>query len=87
VVEMGGNGLAETVFSGAQKIVNVFEQEGRENAARCVFEGWCGIRWDEGPLRAAEWEGSLLGSANTNVEADVEVDVTGFDGLDSGFLV
>jgi hypothetical protein len=52
-----------------------------------VFEGWCGIRWDEGPLRAAEWEGSLLGSANTNVEADVEVDVTGFDGLDSGFLV
>ncbi|KAF1957807.1 hypothetical protein CC80DRAFT_442739 [Byssothecium circinans] len=34
--------------------------EGRERAARKVFEGWDGVYWDDGPKRAEEWRFSEM---------------------------
>ncbi|KAI1576177.1 RTA1 like protein [Pyrenophora tritici-repentis] len=55
-VRMGDHELAEKAFKGAQVIVDTFEREGRDEAAKSVFEGWNGVDWEEGPKRAAEWE-------------------------------
>ncbi|RMZ71212.1 rta1 domain-containing [Pyrenophora seminiperda CCB06] len=51
----GNHELAERVFTGAQSIVDIFERDGREAAAKSIFEGWHGVDWEEGPGRAAEW--------------------------------
>jgi hypothetical protein len=90
IEKQGDGGLVKRVFRGAKKIVDIFEREGRESAARSVFEGWCGVRWEEGPLRAKEWEVGVsldLGNADVDLDVDVNVDVTGFDFLKPGFLV
>ncbi|EFQ93061.1 hypothetical protein PTT_09673 [Pyrenophora teres f. teres 0-1] len=55
-VGMGNHELARKAFTGAQVIVDVFEREGSDEAAKSVFEGWHGVDWEEGPGRAAEWE-------------------------------
>lgn len=42
-------------MEGAYRIVSTYERVGREAAARSVFEGWDGVRWDEGPTKEEEW--------------------------------
>lgn len=77
-IATGNHELAERVFTGAQTIVDVFEREGREEAARSVFEGWYGVNWDEGPGRAAEWElGQLMDLDDFSM--DMVMDVTDSD--------
>ena len=61
VVGTGNRELVAKAFTGAQVVVDLFEREGRDEAAKSVFEGWHGVNWEEGPGRAAEWEiGQLM---------------------------
>lgn len=63
-------GIVEEVLRGAERILDVFERQGREVAAKSVFEEWEGVRWEEGPRKAEEWElgqlihlGDIVGAA------------------------
>jgi hypothetical protein len=60
VVRQGDDELAKTAFEGSERIVQLFGVEGREAAAKSVFEGWPGIEWEDGPQRAEEWERGLM---------------------------
>jgi hypothetical protein len=60
VVREGEDELAKRAFEGSERIVQLFEVEGREAAARSVFENWPGVDWGEGPQRAKEWEMGLI---------------------------
>lgn len=42
-------------MEGAYKVQRVVERLGREAGGRCVFEGWEGVIWEEGPLREEAW--------------------------------
>jgi hypothetical protein len=81
VIDGGDNEIAKRVLGGARNVVDIFEERGREEAARSVFEGWCGVRWEEGPLRAKEWESAEA------LDVDVDMDIPGFDSFQSGFMV
>lgn len=54
-----GSGKIIKVLDGAERIVDVHQREGRERAAKSVFDGWEGVNWDEGPTKAKEWEEGL----------------------------
>ena len=60
-------------LDGAAKLVRLFEDEGREQAAASIFEEWEGVNWEDGPRKAEEWELGLL--------ADLS-DQLNFEGLD-----
>jgi hypothetical protein len=60
VVRQGDNELAKKALEGSERIVRLFETQGREAAAKSVFENWSGINWGEGPQRAEEWEYELM---------------------------
>jgi hypothetical protein len=60
VVRQGDNELAKKAFEGSERIMRLFETQGREAAAKSVFENWSGINWGEGPQRAEEWEYELM---------------------------
>ncbi|XP_014553166.1 hypothetical protein COCVIDRAFT_108506 [Bipolaris victoriae FI3] len=59
-VERGDDEVAKVAVRGAERIVQVFESEGREEAAKSVFEGWRGVRWEVGPMDLAAWETAQL---------------------------
>lgn len=59
-VERGDDEVAKVAVRGAERIVQVFESEGREDAAKSVFEGWRGVRWEVGPMDLAAWETAQL---------------------------
>ncbi|EMD65083.1 hypothetical protein COCSADRAFT_116463 [Bipolaris sorokiniana ND90Pr] len=59
-VERGDDEMAKTAVRGAERIVQVFESEGNEEAAKSVFEGWRGMRWEVGPMDLAAWETARL---------------------------
>ena len=42
-------------MEGAYRIAREGDRRGREVAARCVFEGWEGVNWEEGPSKEQEW--------------------------------
>lgn len=56
VVRSKDNDVAKVAIKGAEKIVETSEREGKEEAAKGLFEGWSGVCWDEGPDKAEAWE-------------------------------
>ena len=60
-------------LEGPERIVDVLMVAGIEKAAESVFEGWEGVRWDDGPRRAEEWEMGAL------VDLSDEIDFGGLD--------
>lgn len=63
-------------FNTAARLVAVFETQGREEAAKAVFNGWASISWEEGLAKAKEWESSLM------VELDVDLNESTLSDLD-----
>jgi len=59
-VQCGDDEVAKMAARGAESIVQVFESEGGEEAAKSVFEGWRGVRWEVGPMDFAAWEAACL---------------------------
>ncbi|EUC49930.1 hypothetical protein COCMIDRAFT_83310 [Bipolaris oryzae ATCC 44560] len=59
-VERGNDDVAKMAVIDAERIVQVFESEGNEEAAKSVFEGWGGVRWEVGPVDLAAWEAACL---------------------------
>lgn len=82
----GDDGFVEGIFGGAQRIVDVFEREGREAAARSVFEAWAGVSWEEGPGRAQEWEFELLMDLG-DLDLHLDLDAVGLDVQELGISV
>ncbi len=78
------NGFVEGVLGGAQRIVDVLGREGREAAAKSVFEAWHGVSWEEGPGRAQAWEfGPLMDLGDLGDLGDLVVHLDmGAAGLD-----
>lgn len=66
-----GGILLDKATEEAERIVEVCEREGRDRAARRLFEQWEGVDWDEGQTRAEQWEASLF--EDLNFEGDLEV--------------
>jgi hypothetical protein len=82
----GDDGFVEGVFGGAQRIVDVFESEGKEAAARSVFEAWAGVSWEEGPGKAQEWEFGLLMDLG-DLDLRLDLDDIGLDVQELGISV
>ncbi|EMD87871.1 hypothetical protein COCC4DRAFT_143370 [Bipolaris maydis ATCC 48331] len=59
-VQRGDDEVAKMTVCGAERIVQVFESEGGEEAAKSVFDGWRGVRWEVGPMDLAAWETAQL---------------------------
>ncbi|KAF2126541.1 hypothetical protein P153DRAFT_263401, partial [Dothidotthia symphoricarpi CBS 119687] len=59
-VRREGEELLSEAIEGAERIVEIFDREGREKAAETVFGGWEGVDWNEGPVRADEWDMRLF---------------------------
>ncbi|KAH6642175.1 hypothetical protein C7974DRAFT_96632 [Boeremia exigua] len=78
VVEAVGNivladsdATTRAAFNSVDSFIHVLRAEGSEAAAQNVFEGWSGIHWDEGPLKAEEWEMSLLTDWSEELSFDI----------------
>lgn len=82
VVRVTGDELTVEALEGAERVNRVARESGGEQAAETIFEKWEGISWEEGPLKAQEWELSLLGDLNLNLDVDVDL-----DGVDLGIPV
>lgn len=72
-IRKSGDGRVLEALKGAERIIEVYESEGRDKAAERVFEEWGGVDWDEGPKKAQEWEEGL---------ANMTADGIDFGGLD-----
>ncbi|KAI8932176.1 hypothetical protein NX059_011058 [Plenodomus lindquistii] len=60
--------IIEHAFEGALRIAELDKAEDKEVAARCVFQNWDGVYWDDGPTRADLWElDQLLDLGDVNV--------------------
>jgi hypothetical protein len=60
VVRQGGNELVKKALDGPKRIAQLSKVEGRQAAAKSVFEGWPGMDWSEGPQRAEKWEEEVM---------------------------
>lgn len=63
-----GDKVLMDAMEGAYRIVKVEKVEGKEAAARTIFERWEGVHWEEGPGREEEWRRE----SEVRIEADVE---------------
>lgn len=48
--------LVEDALQRVEIIMGMRDAMGKEAAARCIFDAWPGVIWEEGPKRAEEWE-------------------------------
>ncbi len=55
VVIEKGDAVSIRVYHKALNIWHLVDTQGREQAAKSIFEDWEGVNWDEGPKRAEEW--------------------------------
>lgn len=76
-VRESGDEMTIRALEGAEKVNRVAREEGGERAAETVFDGWAGVDWHEGPVKAQEWELSLLGDLDLNL--DDNIDLEGLD--------
>jgi hypothetical protein len=60
IVMNEGDEMTKKAFKSVESILDVFDREGSEAAARSVFDDWENVDWDDGPERARAWETSLL---------------------------
>jgi hypothetical protein len=67
IVLEGGGPVTQKAYEGVQRVIRMFKREGNEAAAKSIFEEWSGVNWDEGPVKAEDWEASLLRDWNTNL--------------------
>ncbi|KAH7384358.1 hypothetical protein DE146DRAFT_223625 [Phaeosphaeria sp. MPI-PUGE-AT-0046c] len=81
-VRESGDEIVVRALEGAEKVNRAARDEGGERAAETIFDGWAGVNWDEGPVRAQEWELSLLGDLDLNLDVDID-----FGGLDLDIAV
>jgi len=75
---VGDGGFAERVLGSALRIVDVVDKEGKEAAAKAVFDDWPGVNWEEGSVRAQAWEyGQLvdLGELDGGLDMDAAIGV------------
>jgi hypothetical protein len=68
-IRQSGDACTVRALDAAEKIYRVCQLYGTERAAEAVFEDWPGVQWDEGPMKATEWE---LGSLNLDL-TDVDL--------------
>jgi hypothetical protein len=81
------SGVADGVLGGALRIIGIGESEGREGAARAVFDDWPGVSWEEGPSKAREWEyGRLVDLGGLDVHLNMDATV-GLDLQELGMSV
>jgi hypothetical protein len=80
------DGFVQGAFTSAQGVVDVLEREGRDAAAKSVFEAWAGISWEEGPSRAQEWEFGLLMDFG-DLDVHLDSDTVGLDVHEPGISV
>ncbi|KAI4954170.1 hypothetical protein J4E91_001880 [Alternaria rosae] len=79
---VGDGGFAGRVLNSALRIVDVMETEGREAAAKAVFDDWPGVLWEEGPVRAQAWEYGQLVDLGELGELDGGLDMDAAVGID-----
>lgn len=60
IVMNEGDEMTKKAFKGVDSILSVLHREGREAAARSIFDNWENVHWGDGPERAKAWEASLL---------------------------
>ncbi|KAF9700669.1 hypothetical protein EKO04_001883 [Ascochyta lentis] len=60
IVTEKGDQVTRRAFKGVEDIVRILEREGSEAAAKSVFHEWTGVDWDEGPMKAGDWEAGLI---------------------------
>jgi hypothetical protein len=90
-VRARGDGRVIEALEGAERLIAIYENEGKEKAAESIFECWEGVDWDDEPRRAEEWELGLLvdmglTDGTTDGLIDGLTDGFGFSGLDLNAL-
>lgn len=60
VVLERGDLITQRAYEGVKQVIHISERKGSEAAAKSIFESWEGIDWDDGPVKAEDWEASLL---------------------------
>jgi hypothetical protein len=67
VVLKKGDLVTQRAYEGVKQAIRVLRREGNEAAAKSIFENWEGMDWEEGPVKAEDWEASLLRDWNTDL--------------------
>lgn len=67
VVERGDE-VTKEAFRAVENIIRVSREQGSESAARSVFDEWVGMDWDEGPIKAEEWEADLMAVLSSAIQ-------------------
>lgn len=60
IVTETGDRVTQDACESAKNLVRKLEYEGNEAAAKSLFDRWHDVDWDEGPVKAEEWDTSLL---------------------------
>lgn len=66
IVQVRGDNVTRRAFESVDRIIRLQHTEGSEAAARSMFNGWRDLHWNDGPIKAEEWEASLLTDWSTD---------------------